>query len=74
MKPCQCPATVLNVYDYRTESIFHHKLQFNLGKEHFGCEEERQTRFQNVCVYGSHSIHVEPIYLIFFFFNFANQF
>ena len=71
VESCQHPATMLNVYDCGTESSFYHKLQCDWEKDHFGCKEEWQTRFQNICVYDSHSINAEPIYP---FFNFANQF
>ena len=71
MEPCKHPVTVLNIYDCRTESTFYHKLEFDRKKDHFGCEEEKQTRFQHIHVYDSYSIHEEPIYP---FFNFANQF
>ena len=57
-------------YNCHTESAVHHKLQFN-WENYFGCEEG-QTRFQNICIYDSRSVHEESIYS--FFFNFANQF
>ena len=57
---------LLNVYNCRSESTFHRKLQFDREKDHFGWKEKGQTRFQNVCVYKSSFNLWETHFFIYF--------